>query len=180
MDEIFFWIDETENILNSSIRPDEEYLEELMEKVKVGNLVSKFELINYFFVCFNLNNCSNTLRWYLWFQSFSFNLTRYVNSYWSNFDLIILIVYSYICWNSGNICSLYDRSSNWPLLVDPLSISWSSQYNRCNKDCSMYCPVSGVVHIQILLMIEKSISWSGSCSLSLIMRVVHNHMSDAM
>ena len=65
MDEIFFWIDETENILNSSIRPDEEYLEELMEKVKVGNLVSKFELINYLFVCFNLNNCSNTLRWYV-------------------------------------------------------------------------------------------------------------------
>ncbi|XP_067674722.1 dystrophin-like isoform X3 [Haliotis asinina] len=34
MDELFFWIDETENILSSTIRPDEEYLEDLLEKVK--------------------------------------------------------------------------------------------------------------------------------------------------
>ncbi|KAL5009782.1 hypothetical protein ScPMuIL_012087 [Solemya velum] len=34
MDEMFFWIDETENILATSFRPDEELLEELLEKIK--------------------------------------------------------------------------------------------------------------------------------------------------
>ncbi|KAH9507979.1 hypothetical protein Btru_052499, partial [Bulinus truncatus] len=34
MDELFSWIDETENILSSSLRPDIPYLEALLEKVK--------------------------------------------------------------------------------------------------------------------------------------------------
>ncbi|XP_041352153.1 dystrophin-like isoform X2 [Gigantopelta aegis] len=48
MDDIFFWIGETESILGSSIRPDEEYLEELMEKVKdrQDDLVSRQQNLN--------------------------------------------------------------------------------------------------------------------------------------
>lgn len=36
MDELFSWIDETENIIGSSLRPNIVYLEALLEKVKVG------------------------------------------------------------------------------------------------------------------------------------------------
>ena len=36
MDELFFWLDETENILHTSVRVgNEEFLEQLLEKVKV-------------------------------------------------------------------------------------------------------------------------------------------------
>ena len=37
MDDLVFWLDETENILNTSIKPgDEDYIEDLLEKVKVS------------------------------------------------------------------------------------------------------------------------------------------------
>lgn len=35
MDELFFWIDETENILTSKLTLDTQYLADLLEKVKV-------------------------------------------------------------------------------------------------------------------------------------------------
>ena len=35
MDDLFSWIDETENMTGSSLRPDIPYLEALMEKLKV-------------------------------------------------------------------------------------------------------------------------------------------------
>ncbi|ESO83438.1 hypothetical protein LOTGIDRAFT_169302 [Lottia gigantea] len=34
MDELFFWIDETENVLSSTLRPESQYLEDLLEKIK--------------------------------------------------------------------------------------------------------------------------------------------------
>ena len=42
MDELFFWLDETEHILNSSVKPaDEEFLEDSLEKVKVSPLLHR-------------------------------------------------------------------------------------------------------------------------------------------
>ncbi|GFR63471.1 dystrophin [Elysia marginata] len=38
MDDLFSWIDEAENILASSLRPDLHYLEALLEKIKVGHV----------------------------------------------------------------------------------------------------------------------------------------------
>ena len=35
MDELFFWIDETENILSTFVTLEEEALEELLDKLKV-------------------------------------------------------------------------------------------------------------------------------------------------
>ncbi|XP_053396069.1 dystrophin-like isoform X7 [Mercenaria mercenaria] len=34
MDEMFFWIDETENIISSALKPEEQYLEEVLEKMR--------------------------------------------------------------------------------------------------------------------------------------------------
>ena len=54
MDELFFWLDETENILHTSVRVgNEEFLEQLLEKVKVRilfligdvNIVFRFHTI---------------------------------------------------------------------------------------------------------------------------------------
>ena len=39
MDELFFWIDETENILGSTLKLDPQYLSDLLEKVKVSRTV---------------------------------------------------------------------------------------------------------------------------------------------
>lgn len=39
MDEMFFWIDETENILSTSLQPDEKSLEELLEKMRVSGIL---------------------------------------------------------------------------------------------------------------------------------------------
>ena len=37
MDELFFWLDETENIINSNVKPaDDEAIEDLLQKVKVS------------------------------------------------------------------------------------------------------------------------------------------------
>ena len=36
MDELFFWIDETENILSTPLQPDQAALEDLLEKMRVG------------------------------------------------------------------------------------------------------------------------------------------------
>ena len=36
MDEMFFWIDETETIISTPLQPDQSYLENLLEKIRVG------------------------------------------------------------------------------------------------------------------------------------------------
>lgn len=40
MDDLFSWIDETENILGSSLQPNTLYLEALLEKVKVSSFIN--------------------------------------------------------------------------------------------------------------------------------------------
>ena len=36
MDEMFFWIDETETIISTPLQPDQSYLEDLLEKIRVS------------------------------------------------------------------------------------------------------------------------------------------------
>lgn len=45
MDELHVWLDETENIIGSTLHPlDEQALADLLEKVKVGNLLHRLKL----------------------------------------------------------------------------------------------------------------------------------------
>ena len=36
MDEMFFWIDETETIISTPLQPDQSYLEDLLEKIRAS------------------------------------------------------------------------------------------------------------------------------------------------
>ena len=42
MDELLFWLDETENILDTNVRPAQEtFLSEMLEKVKVSECIDQ-------------------------------------------------------------------------------------------------------------------------------------------
>ena len=68
-------------------------------------------------------------------------------------------------------------------MVDPL-IYFSFQpvlHDWCNKGCGMCYPVCGMVHIkEPLLLIGKSSICGGSGVFFLTIRMVLNHMSDAI
>lgn len=59
MDELFYWIDETENILSSTVhvRPEEEHIEELLEKVKVRLYEFSFSINLYEVISFLVSKC---------------------------------------------------------------------------------------------------------------------------